>query len=362
MTDLLDNQDEPLFDDNDFARELRRKASEEDAAGGVTRSTGKSGKAGLANFAHGSAGDIFRVNPFSIFIKEGFNLRDPDDPANHAHVMELAESIRLIGLRKPIEVYWDKKDKKNYVTDGHCRLRAVRHLIQTGQARIEFIPVTTAEGPQSEVDRMATVIISGDGKNPTVFEKATHIAKMRDLGGIALKEVADRVGKDVKIIQKWLEINAAVTPAIKRLIHAGKVSPSSAMDAIQHANHDPVAALKEIEKAIAISEAQGNGRALPKYIKEARTGRRPSTLKAQMREFFVDRKIVVHNDGEYVRLAMAAITFQKLEAMLGGFDDPNTVEGSNMFDGVDDGEPSDDAIGDATDDDTYFDVPEDAMN
>jgi ParB-like chromosome segregation protein Spo0J len=306
--------------DNSFAEALIRKACEEQAAGGVVRSAGRAVKVGLANFAHGHVGDIFRVNPFSVFIKEGFNLRDPDDPANRTHVMDLAESIRLTGLRKPIEVYWDKKDQKNYVTDGHCRLKAIHHLIQSGQAKIELIPVTTTQVPQSEVERMATVIISGDGKNPTVFEKAAHILKMVDQGGIGLEEVARRVGKSLKVVQNWVEIHAAVTPGIKQLIYAGKISASAARDAIAESNHDPVVALAVIVKAIEISEARGNGKAMPRHLNEARTGAKSVTLKDTIRTIFMDKEIVTHHDGEFVRLAMAAATYRKLEIMLGGFD------------------------------------------
>jgi hypothetical protein len=34
----------------------------------------------------------------------------------------------------------------------------------------------------------------------------------------------------------------------------------------------------------------------------------------------MDKEIVTHHDGEFVRLAMAAATYRKLEIMLGGFD------------------------------------------
>ena len=82
--------------------------------------------------------DLYRLDPKIIQIKEGWNSREATDPANSSHIAELANSIREVGVKKPLVCYMENDIV--YVTDGHCRLQAVMHLIEEG-VEIKTVPV-----------------------------------------------------------------------------------------------------------------------------------------------------------------------------------------------------------------------------
>ena len=68
--------------------------------------------------------DLFRLNPYNITVKDGWNSRDMRDPDNQAHVDELARSITAIGVQEPLTVYMD--GGKPVLTDGHSSNRDLR--------------------------------------------------------------------------------------------------------------------------------------------------------------------------------------------------------------------------------------------
>ena len=61
--------------------------------------------------------DLYRVDPKLIQIKDGWNSRESNDPANANHVAELAASIKEVGVKKPLVCYME--NDVVYVTDGH---------------------------------------------------------------------------------------------------------------------------------------------------------------------------------------------------------------------------------------------------
>ncbi len=82
--------------------------------------------------------DLYKLDPKLIQIKEGWNSREATDPQNASHIAELAASIKEVGVKKPLVCYMENDIV--YVTDGHCRLQAVMHLIEQG-VEIKTVPV-----------------------------------------------------------------------------------------------------------------------------------------------------------------------------------------------------------------------------
>lgn len=79
--------------------------------------------------------DLWQIDPRELKFMPGFNTRTPR-PGLEAHIRALADSMKSEGyyLDKPIAVYIAREGDQEvkYVTDGHCRTKAVLLAIQEG--------------------------------------------------------------------------------------------------------------------------------------------------------------------------------------------------------------------------------------
>lgn len=114
----------------------------------------------LKDFAEGRT-DVYKIDPRKLKIKEGWNSRDFNDPANIEHVKTLAASIKEVGVKEPLKV--NMEDNVPYVTNGECRYRAVMMLIEQG-VEIKSVPVMGEDRFANEADRLFTQFISNSGK------------------------------------------------------------------------------------------------------------------------------------------------------------------------------------------------------
>ena len=65
---------------------------------------------------------VLWLDPNILKIQDGLNARLMDHPDTIAHIEDLAASIAVEGVRKPLEVFGDGDDV--FIADGHCRLLA----------------------------------------------------------------------------------------------------------------------------------------------------------------------------------------------------------------------------------------------
>src|SRR5258706_11506390 len=109
----------------------------------------------LKDFADGRS-DVYKIDPRKLQIRADWNSRDFSDPANIAHIEDLAKSIAENGVREPLKVY--AEGGTPFVTNGECRLRAVMLLIERG-TDIKSVPVMGEDRHANEADRLFTEII-----------------------------------------------------------------------------------------------------------------------------------------------------------------------------------------------------------
>ena len=116
------------------------------------------------------AGDIEKLH-----VLDGLNVRIKDE-ALAVHIRGLADKMKAEGFKasKPLEVVVLEEDGKYrlVVTDGHCRLAAVKMAIAEG-ATIQQIPCVAlpAKGTTLQ-DLVAGLVTSNSGKPLTTFETA----------------------------------------------------------------------------------------------------------------------------------------------------------------------------------------------
>jgi ParB/RepB/Spo0J family partition protein len=203
--------------------------------------------------------DIYKVDPAVIQIKEGWNSRDASDPANATHVAELMNSIREIGVKKPLVCYME--DNVVYVTDGHCRLQAVKHLLEQG-VEIKTVPVMVEDRHSNEADRIFSQIVHNSGKQLTSLEQAKVFKRLCDLGW-AQKDIAVKAGISGGRVSQLLEL--LILPAIlQKYIVEGKASATMVLNTYKKHNHNVDATIVELSGAVQVAEKQGRKRAMPK--------------------------------------------------------------------------------------------------
>lgn len=223
------------------------------------------GKAGIKALASGRS-DTFRVNPLLLAVEDGWNSRDLTTPDNQAHVDELARSIAANGVREPLKAYLS--GDRLIVTNGHCRLAAVKRAIEVYGAEIMTVPVMTEERYANDADRLLTQIVSNSGKPLTTLEQGVVYRRLSALGWTN-EQIADRTGKSVTHVIMNLELQAA-RPEIISMIKDGKVAPTLAWQTMKAAPTED-AAVEALTNGIKAAQDAGRAKATAKHIRNGAT-------------------------------------------------------------------------------------------
>ena len=103
-----------------------------------------------------------RLRPEIIIIDWKKNYREKDTQATKDHIAWLKESIKVEGVKKPIDVSF--ADGKVYLEAGYCRLTAAQQLRKEGwDGYIDGLPVKG-----DEANRLAKNIIDNTALPPTI--------------------------------------------------------------------------------------------------------------------------------------------------------------------------------------------------
>lgn len=213
---------------------------------------------GLKDFSEGRT-DLYKVDPRKLQIKQGWNTRDFSDPANAAHVEELAKSIAEIGVKRALIV--NVESDIPYVVDGECRYRAVMLAIERG-ADIKTVPVVGEDRFANEADRLFGQLIYNSGKPFGPIENARLFKRLLDMGW-QQKDIATKSGMTGGRVSQLLEL--LILPiSLQKFITEGKASANMVMLTFKKHNGNEVAALAELEAALGVAQESGRKRALPK--------------------------------------------------------------------------------------------------
>lgn len=206
--------------------------------------------------------DVLHINPSLIRIREGFNGRDWNDPANHEHVAHLADQILAEGgIRQPLTVYTE--DGTVWLEHGECRLRAVASINAKSRGvdgsttdRISTVPVRTSKSAD-EADRVAGMLMDNSGKPFSTLETAGVIRRLLDAGK-DYAWISQRTGYSPNRL-KQLEEVAALPGDVREKVAEGVVSATEAARVVKQYGVEDAPAV--IERAASISEGQGGKKA-----------------------------------------------------------------------------------------------------
>lgn len=203
--------------------------------------------------------DILKVMPDLNVRLEGEAL--------DKHIRYLADSMHARGfiMSEPLEVFVaeveDKAQPVIFISDGHCRLRALKLALSEG-ADIKQISCVTLPSKGHDIkDIVAGILLHNSGKDLTPYEKAIVCKRLLNFG-MSDKEIAKKVGFTPEYVNLLLEAVSAPL-SIVTLIQNGEIALTKAVELIR--KHGPKA-VGIIKEGLAASKAAGKKGLVGSYL------------------------------------------------------------------------------------------------
>jgi len=209
--------------------------------------------------------DKYRAKVVDLKVEEGFNLR-VEGAELEEHIDSMVKSI-LAGITMPPIECRIGDDGTLLIVDGHCRRRAYLRAIEQG-AEIEYVDILPFFG--NDVDRVAKMIASSQGKSLTMLEQAMGFKRLASFGWEPEK-IASTIGKTRTHIDNLL-ILAYANNDVHQLVSVGAVSATMAIEVVREHGEKAGEFLKSkldasVSKGKAkVTKAAIAGKAIPKKV------------------------------------------------------------------------------------------------
>ncbi len=229
----------------------------------------------------GGRGDIIRINPYRLKIKEGRNLRNMDNPAVQAHIDWLASSIAENGVLTPILI--QVEDGTPYVVHGECRTHAVKKAIEELGAEIATVPCIHEPKGMTEADRVALTAQGYNGGMPiTPLEQAEGIKRLVQWGWTHAN-IAKRFGISLQRLGQLFDLTT-LPEQVKEEIREGNISATMAQQTIAELGKE--AGTKMVKAAVVVAKAEkaagkGKGKVKAKHLGKSKAAPISPATKAQ---------------------------------------------------------------------------------
>jgi ParB family chromosome partitioning protein len=272
--------------------------------------------------------DVFNVDPRKLKIKEDWNSRDFNDPANLEHVDTLAQSIAAVGVKNPLTIYFEKGEP--FVSDGECRLRAAMRAIEHYKAPLETVPVWTEDRYANEADRLLNQFIRNTGKQFSPIELSNHFKRLLGLGWKAT-DIAAKAGMSQARVSQILDLQTLPEP-VKAMVVQKQVAASTAVALVKAEGGSE--AEKQLKAGLEAAQAEGKTKVMPKHLPQAQptpaapaftpvatpaiwpSTPAPKQLKAMVKEAF-EASSIDNSDDNVVVIEMPYEQFEILRKELG---------------------------------------------
>ncbi len=231
---------------------------------------------------------VLWLDPNILKIQDGLNARLMDHPDTIAHIEDLAASIAVEGVRKPLEVFGDGDDV--FVADGHCRLLAT-FLANSRGAAVLTVPCVREAKKTNDVVRRLNQIVSNSGKPFGILEAGRAIGYALAKGW-TVEEVAAKLGKSLSYVRQAYDFQGA--PAeVHAHVRAGEISASTAAIVVRNEGERAPEVIKAaVETAKASGKAKATARELRPLLREPKAMVRPEPLRASQKSTPLNPPIV----------------------------------------------------------------------
>jgi len=202
----------------------------------------------LAKAEHGgSRSDVFNINPYSLHVREGWNVRE-DNAAYQDRINDLALSISKHGVLQPLCVFKDPGDGKYYIVSGHTRYLAVQRCAELYSVVIQSVPVMLTPKGSNDLDRLAMQVTYNDAQTLSALE-LSKLFKVMLAAGASAEDIAEKCGKSITYVKKTIALGE-VPEEVKRMVSDGKVSPTLAAQVYKEHGSAAPDVLKAAEKEV----------------------------------------------------------------------------------------------------------------
>lgn len=225
---------------------------------------------------------------------------------------ELAHSLRTVGQKTPILVYWSDEDKKYVIIAGERRFRAAQ-MAELKELSCQIHPHKPDEAELVELQFVENAIRSD--LNP--MEEAESYKKLQELKGYSANQLAERIGKNQSTISRSLSL-LKLPADVQEHIAKGKIPVSVAREIVKLASEVKQREMAEqylrgeltTGQAQAKAASKGQGRESTKQSKKwTQSGitisvsyGRGVTL-AEVAEILEERAALLRSDGRTKRAA-----------------------------------------------------------
>ncbi|MBC5853032.1 ParB/RepB/Spo0J family partition protein [Vibrio metschnikovii] len=196
----------------------------------------------------------FNADPRLLWIEEGFNVRDIDAE----HVEGFVRSYTDGKYVPPIEVVVVEVDgvQRLKVVEGHHRTVAIYKAIESG---VDLKSVSVIEVTGNEVDQLARMIKSAEGRPLTAMELAGAYQRMINMG-LNQTQIADELGVSSVQVSNYLVLMKA-PQELKAMIQSGEYSATNAWNNIRQHGADIalVMAKEDVRAKTEAKEAKKSG-------------------------------------------------------------------------------------------------------
>lgn len=215
---------------------------------------------GIKNAMKGiTSRDLYMINVTDLEklqVLDGLNVRIKD-AALDEHIRSLADKMKAEGFKssKPLEVVVLEEGGADrlVVTDGHCRLSAVKIALAEG-ATIKQVPCVTLPSKGTSLqDLIAGLVTSNSGKPLTTYETALVCKRLFNYGWEEA-QIAKRLGIGVKHVNMLLELVSAPL-SIVTMVQNGEVSATFAVETLRKHRDGAATILRE-----GLSKAKADGK------------------------------------------------------------------------------------------------------
>lgn len=155
-----------------------------------------------------------------------WNGRDRSTEEHKIHIQNLSESIKEVGIQKPLRGYINPSTGKVRLIDGHCRFEALSLLFEQGWSNI-LAPVQIESSKDSDANRIISTLVDNSGKPLTPLEISQKISKLVKYG-IPPKTIAAVSGQTENYIKSLLTLDQA-TPRTKDLVRQDAIAYTTAV-------------------------------------------------------------------------------------------------------------------------------------
>ena len=209
--------------------------------------------------AGGSVAEKLLIPPGLIDVEPGFNFRIPG-PELDGHIDWLIGQIKLRGFDPTQPISVSRSGDRFVVRSGHCRLAAVRRMIEDGE-RFETVPALLEAAKTNDVERVYQLGTQNGSKAPTDLEWGALVKRQRNMGQTD-DQILAGFGKNRAWLGRIMDL-AGASHDVQNIVQRNGIGATLAAQIVRRQGAEAGAVIAEAKE---LSDARGDKRVRPRDV------------------------------------------------------------------------------------------------